>query len=203
MTEHHNLQSEEWDIQKSLKYLLIAILSGLLIYFLIDNFGLLWIAACGSKLFLDIVSIPTTVTFNYVAFYSPYNQIFIHGPGFNFQIINACAAIEGLALISALIIATPCSIKRKLLAFAFFLPALLLANFFRIALTVVMYLNGFSIFVAHEVIAAALTIIFIFIYVIIINTYIIDNFVDSMIDMVKGFYNSISKRSGKIDNKDL
>lgn len=193
-------QNEDWDLKQSLKYITIAIVSGILIYILIDNFGLLWIAAQGSKLFLDIISIPTTVKFNYVAFYSPFNQIFISGPGFSFQIINACAAIEGLALISALIIATPTSIKKKIFAFAFFIPALLLANFFRIALTVVMYLNGFSIFIAHEVIAAALTIIFIFIYVIIINSYIIPNFVDSMIDFVRGIYNSIMRRGKEVES---
>ncbi|MHA1786199.1 MAG: hypothetical protein ACTSVY_05330 [Candidatus Helarchaeota archaeon] len=188
-------KTEDWTIIQSLKYITIVVVLSIILYLLLDNFGLLWIAANGSKLFLEMLNIPTTVTFNYVAFYSPQNQIFISGNGFDFQIINACAAIEGLVLISALIFATPTSWKRKGLAHLFFVPSLLFANFFRISLTIIMYLNGFSIFVAHEVIAAALTVIFIFIFVIIINTYIIKNFIDSMINFVKGFYDFIVKRS--------
>ena len=202
--EKITLKGEDWSIKESIKYLAIAIIGTLVLFILLDNYLLLWIAAYGSKWFLDIINIPTTVQYVYVAFYSLHNHIYIMdsatmGTLFSFEIINACAAIEGLALISALIIATPTSWKRKGAALGFFIPSIILANFFRIALTVVMWLNGFSLYIAHEVIAAALTIIFIFIFVIIINSYIIPSFIDSMIGMVKGFYNGITKRGGKIE----
>ena len=193
MTENEEkIESTEkdWGIKDSIKYLAIAIIGTIVLFILLDNFLLLWVAAYGSKWFLDIIGIPTTVDYVYVAFYSIQNHIYIMdtatmGTVFSFEIINACAAIEGLALISALILATPTTWKRKGAALGFFVPSILLANFFRIALTVVMYLNGFSLYIAHEVIAAALTIIFIFIFVIIINSYIIPNFIDSMINMEK------------------
>ena len=198
------LKEKEWGIKDSIKYLAIAVISTILLYVLLDNYLLLWIAANGSKWFLDIINIPTTVEWVYVAFYSPYNHVFIKdtttlGSLFSFEIIKACAAIEGIALISALILATPTSWKSKGAALGFFVPSIIFANFFRIALTVIMILNGFSLYIAHEVIAAALTIIFIFIFVIVINSYIIPSFIDSMIGMCRGFYNSIAKRGRKIE----
>jgi len=197
-------KANDWGIKDSIKYLAIAIIGTLVLYILLDNYLLLWIAANGSKWFLDIINIPTTVEWVYIAIYSPYNHVYIKdtatlGTIFSFEIIKACAAIEGIALISALIIATPTSWKRKGAALGFFVPSIIFANFFRITLTVIMILNGFSLYIAHEVIAAALTIIFIFIFVIIINSYIIPSFIDSMINMCRGFYNAITKRGQKIE----
>ena len=132
----------------------------------------------------------------------------IYGPLYpvGFQIINICTGIEALSLITAMVVATPPykSKKQWLLkaaALIFFYPALIFANFFRIVTTVLMYLAGFSIFVAHEVVAAAFSILFIIVFTIIINSFIVKNFIDAIIDVAVGIYRPFKQLAKKVSIK--
>ncbi|MHA1144296.1 MAG: hypothetical protein ACTSRW_06120 [Candidatus Helarchaeota archaeon] len=191
---------ENISLKNSIIYLIIVISLTIILFLLLDNFTMLFITALGAKFILDLMGIQTVLYFNYVALYSPSNIMIINGPLYptGFQIINICTGIEALSLITAMVIATPPHSSKKQwllkgIALIFFYPALIFANFFRIVTTVLMSIAGFSIFVSHEVVAAAFSVLFIIIFILIINSFIVKNFIDAIIDVAVGIYRPIQR----------
>ncbi|MHC1591887.1 MAG: hypothetical protein ACXQS8_07365 [Candidatus Helarchaeales archaeon] len=198
---------ENISLKNSILYVFIVVSLTLILFVILDNFAMLYITALGAQFILNLMGIQTFIYYTFVAFYSPNNVMVISGPLYpvGFRIINICTGIEALSLISAMVIATPPfnSKKqwlRKVAALAFFYPALIFANFFRIVTTVLMSIAGFSIFVSHEVVAAAFSVLFIIIFIMIINSFIIHNFIDAIIDMAVGFYRPLRNLSKKKDD---
>lgn len=195
---------EDISLKNSVIYIAITVCLTLILFILLDNFFMLHITALGSKFILDLMGIQTNVEFTFVAFYSPANVMIINGPLYptGFRIINICTGMEALSLVTAMVVATPPHSSgkqwlRKGAAIAFFYPVLIFANFFRIVTTVLMSLVGFSIFVSHEIVAAAFSILFIIVFILIINSFIIKNFIDALLDVSVGIYRPLKRLFSK------
>ena len=107
---------------------------------------------------------------------------------FSLEVIKLCTGIEAIALLTALVIATPTKWWKKLLGGSIMILGIYSANVLRIVITVVLLMNGFSFYIAHEVLAATMTIVFTIIFVLIVQMFVIRNFIDSMIKAVLGIY---------------
>jgi len=110
---------------------------------------------------------------------------------YSLEVIKLCTGIEAMALLTSLVVATPTKWWKKIAGSLFMIFGIYFANVLRIVITVVLLMNGFSFYIAHEVLAATMTIVFTIIFVLIMQMFIIRNFIDSMINAILGIYYGI------------
>ena len=156
-------------------YLAIAILITIFLFFISDYYWLRYYTAEGTSWIINF--------FGFESYVSPAPSVAdgivrITGIGFSFQIVKICSGIEAIALVSGLIIATPTSWKRRIFGVLFISLGIFAANILRIITTIVLYTQGFDLYIAHEVVSAIFTIIFIIVFILMIQAWIIPNFID-------------------------
>ncbi len=163
-------------------YLAIVILVTTFLFFISDYFWLRFYTAEGTSQIINLFGFNSAVTGDIAS-----GRVWIFQAGeFNFELIKICSGIEAIALISGLIIATPTSWKRRIIGVLFICFGIFGANILRIITTIVLYTQGFDLYIAHEVVSAIFTIIFIIVFILMIQAWIIPNFIDSLINVLIG-----------------
>ncbi|MBD3228830.1 MAG: hypothetical protein GF329_11645 [Candidatus Lokiarchaeota archaeon] len=203
-----DIKKERWTLQQSIIYFVTVVVFTLLflyiseiieffyILFRIDYGGdpgqiwtldlwLRYATSKGASDFLSLFNIAPSYTFVGGGSVLIYPNAGSLSP---MEVIKLCTGIEAMALLSALVIATPTKWWKKIIGALFMILGIYFANVLRIVITVVLLMNGFTFYIAHEVLAATMTIIFTILFVLITQIFIIRNFIDSMIDGVLGIY---------------
>ncbi|MHA1270043.1 MAG: exosortase/archaeosortase family protein [Candidatus Helarchaeota archaeon] len=204
-------EKERWPLKQSLIYfLIVVVLTIFLLYiseiveFFYNLFGIsygcgpndvwtidLWLrysTSEGASIFLRFFNISpsfTQISYCHVLIYP--NIPPMEYP-YALEIIKLCTGIEAMALLTALVVATPTKWWKKIVGGVFMVLGIYFANVLRIVITIVLLMNGFTFYIAHEVLAATMTIVFTIIFVLIVQMFIIRNFIDSMIQAVIGIY---------------
>ncbi|MFX1296046.1 MAG: archaeosortase/exosortase family protein [Promethearchaeota archaeon] len=167
-------------------YLATVILVTAFLFFISDYFWLRVYTAQGTSWIINFFGFESHIETHIEA-----GIVNIAGNGFSFELVKICSGIEAIALVSGLIIATPTTWKRKVGGVLFISFGIFLANILRIITTIVLYTQGFDLYIAHEVVSAIFTIIFIIVFILMIQTWIIPNFIDSLINVLIGIVRAI------------
>lgn len=168
-------------------YLVIVIVTTIFLFYISDYYWLRYYTAHGTSGLINLFGFES-----HVLGYPYSGQVWIYQTGlFNFELIKICSGIEAIALISGLILATPTSWKRKIAGVLFITFGIFGANMLRILTTIVLYTQGFDLYIAHEVVSAIFTIVFIIVFILMIQAWIIPNFIDSLINMLIGIVRAI------------
>lgn len=162
-------------------YLAIVILTTIFLFYISEYYWLRLYTAQGTSWIINLFGFGSSVLGVEAT-----GGVWISGNGFNFQLIKICSGIEAISLVSGLIIATPTTWKRRIIGVLFISFGIFLANILRIITTIVLYTQGFSLYISHEVVSAIFTIIFIIIFILMIQAWIIPNFIDSLINVLIG-----------------
>ena len=209
-------KKERWTLKQSAIYFLIVVLLTLFllniseiveffyILFRVDygwgsnqlwtiDLWLRYATSSGASRFLSFFNIaPSYTIINSSGSVLIYPNVPELGSSYALEVIKLCTGIEAMALLTALVVATPTKWYKKLIGGAFMVLGIYFANVLRIVITVVLLMNGFSFYIAHEVLAATMTIVFTIIFVLIVQMFIIRNFIDSMINAVLGIYYGVA-----------
>ena len=204
-------KKERWTIKQSVIYFSIIIILTIVLLFIseiVESFyiifsfdygaepGQLWTldlwlryaTSKGASQFLSFFNIAPSFTLIDSGRVLIYPNISPIGYPYALEVIKLCTGIEAMALLTALVVATPTKWWKKLIGVSVMIFGIYFANVLRIVITVVLLMNGFTFYIAHEVLAATMTIVFTIILVLIVQMFIIRNFIDSMINSIIGIY---------------
>lgn len=166
-------------------YLAIVILTSVFLFYISEYFWLRVYTTEGAAGFLNLIGFKAQVTFN-----EGQDSVQICAGGY-FSVIKICSGIETIALISGLILAAPTSWYRKLAGIIFITFGIFGANIFRIVTTVILAGMGYSEFIYHQVVSAIFTVTFVIIFILMIQAWIIPNFIDSLVNVLIGIVHAI------------
>jgi len=167
-------------------YLAIAILVTIFLFYISEYYWLRLYTAQGTSWLINFFGFESEASGVESSGY-----VGISGTGFSFQLIKICSGIEAIALVSGLILATPTTWKRKSIGVLFITFGIFLANILRIITTIVLYTQGYGMYIAHEVVSAIFTIIFIIVFILMIQAWIVPNFIDSLINTLTGIVRAV------------
>ncbi len=175
-------------LPECIAYLAIVVLTTIFLFYISDYYWLRLYTAQGSSWLINLFGYDSGV-----AGYISSGQVLIYQSGlFNFELIKICSGIEAIALVSALILATPTTWKRKVAGVIFISFGIFLANMLRIITTIVIYTKVTQdMYIAHEVVSAIFTVVFIIVFILMIQKWIIPNFIDSLINVMIGIVRAI------------
>ena len=175
-----------------IEYLVIAILVTIFLFYISEYYWLRLYTAQSTSWLINFFGFESVVSGVESSGY-----VGISGNGFSFQLIKICSGIEAIALVSGLILATPTTWKRKSIGVLFITFGIFLANILRIITTIILYTQGYGMYIAHEVVSAIFTILFIIVFILMIQAWIVPNFIDSLINTLTGIVRAVKgKKAG-------
>jgi exosortase/archaeosortase family protein len=169
-----------------IEYLVIVILVTIFLFYISEYYWLRLYTAQGTSWLINFFGYNCEVTG-----WESIAHVEISGTGFDFSLEKICSGIEAIALVSGLIIATPTTWKRKIIGVLFITFGIFLANILRIITTIVLYTQGYDMYIAHEVVSAIFTVLFIIVFILMIQAWIVPNFIDSLINTLIGIVRAI------------
>lgn len=167
-------------------YLLIVILATIFIFFLSEYFWLRVYTTEAAAGMLRLFGFDASVTYE-----QSIDLVRICANGDCFWVIKICSGIEAIALLTGLILATPTSWYRKVSGTLFIAFGIFGANILRIVTTVVLATQGYDPYIYHELVSAIFTVAFIVVFLLMIQAWIIPNFIDSLINVMIGIVRAI------------
>jgi len=176
------------NILHCIAYLSTVIFITIFLFYVSQYFWLRVYTTEGATTLLKAFGFDTTVTY-----IQAIDVVQICANGDCFWVIKICSGIEAIALLTGLILATPTSWERKIFGTLFISFGIFGANILRIVTTVVLATQGYDPYIYHELVSAIFTITFIIAFLLMIQAWIIPNFIDSLINVMIGIVRAVKR----------